>query len=718
MSGLDPNHAAGWDALLSALPCAAWVLRVADRQVLAANAAACALLQMPLPDLLALPADELLRSPEDEAWWAMAEAAPPEPLCSEPLALLPDARLMPVARSIGMLPTAPGAAALCLVTVQDRSEDHGRDADRDVLLARLQATLDCTADGIVVTDLAGRVQACNRRWAEIWAPDAAAQDLLAPGGPAADGSAALMAWMGTRVLDGAGHDARLREVLAAVHQPSHDQLQLLDGRVLERVSRPLEHGGRTQGRVFAFRDLSDRLAAERRIQALARSDTLTGLPNRREAQDRIEAACAVTRVDGCGFALMVLDLDHFRRVNDTWGHGVGDQVLVDVVRRMQDAVRGSDTLMRLEGDRFALLLTVASAAAVDAAARRLLKAVAQPCDLDGEPFTLTCSIGVALCPAHGGTPDELLRHAEAAMGQAKAAGRAAWRLYQGQQGVDRRQQMKLDYALRQALASQRLRLHYQPRVSLADGRMLGAEALLRWRDPELGEVSPAVFIPAAEHSGLIVALGDWVLRQAVRQAALWHAAGHRVPVAINVSALQFQQPQFVEGVAGALAVSGLPPQLLELELTESILVQGADDAMSRLHALATLGVGLAIDDFGTGYSSLAYLKRMPVATLKIDRSFVKGLPEDRTDAGIVSAIVQMAAALGMKVIAEGVETEGQRDFLARVGCDAYQGWLFAPALDSLRFERELLQPQRPPVAAPATALVPRAAAPRIRLVRG
>jgi EAL domain-containing protein (putative c-di-GMP-specific phosphodiesterase class I) len=267
--------------------------------------------------------------------------------------------------------------------------------------------------------------------------------------------------------------------------------------------------------------------------------------------------------------------------------------------------------------------------------------------------------------------------------------------------------MKLDHAMRQALVSNRFRLHYQPQVRLQDGVLVGAEALIRWRDPELGEVSPARFIPVAEDSGFIVAIGDWVLSQAVRQAALWHESGREVPIAVNVSALQFQQAQFVERVASVLAVSGLPPRLLELELTESILVHDADEALQRLHALARLGVQLSIDDFGTGYSSLSYLKRFPIGKLKIDRSFVKGLPDDDSDVGIVSAILQMARALGMKVIAEGVETETQRQFLKDAGCDEFQGFLYAPALDALNFEQHL-----PPPRLPSTA-----GQQRIRLVR-
>jgi EAL domain-containing protein (putative c-di-GMP-specific phosphodiesterase class I) len=249
--------------------------------------------------------------------------------------------------------------------------------------------------------------------------------------------------------------------------------------------------------------------------------------------------------------------------------------------------------------------------------------------------------------------------------------------------------MQLDHAMRLALARDGFRLHYQPQVDLKSGAVVGAEALIRWCDPVLGEVSPGEFIPVAEESGFIVAIGDWVLRRAVAQAAAWADAGLWIPVSVNVSALQFQQPGFVDGVAAVLREAGLAPQWLELELTESILIQDAQDAMRRLQALSELGVQLAIDDFGTGYSSLAYLKRVPVGRLKIDRAFVSGLPADESDAAIVQAIVHLGRALRLQIIAEGVETEAQRRFLQAAGCDQFQGYLFAPALDATAFEVRL-----------------------------
>jgi diguanylate cyclase (GGDEF)-like protein len=424
----------------------------------------------------------------------------------------------------------------------------------------------------------------------------------------------------------------------------------------------------------------------------------------------VAQASARSRRDGSSFALLLIDLDRFRQINDSLGHDAGDRVLIDVAQRIKGCMRAEDLLARTGGDQFTLLVEGADAAAAETAARRVLDAVAAPYSLDGAQFTLTCSIGGALCPANGQGADELVRHAEAAVLAVKEGGRGSYRVPNGRRSRDHRADIQLDHAMRQALASGRFRLHYQPQVELRSGGVVGAEALLRWRDPALGEVSPGRFIPVAEDSGFIVAIGDWVLEQAVRQGAAWLAQGLAMPIAINVSALQFQQPQFVERVAAVLAASGLPPHLLELELTESILVRDADEALQRLQALARIGVRLAIDDFGTGYSSLAYLKRFPIDKLKIDRSFVQGLPDDDSDRAIVLAILQLAAALGKKVIAEGVETEAQRQFLLDSGCHEFQGFLHAPALDSLSFITRLRQPDAP-AAAPARA-------PRVRLVSG
>ena len=708
--------------LLEGLPHAAWVVDLADRQVVAANGAAERLLAQPQQPLIGMAAEHLAASPEDLVWWQEAAAGDAAPLHSDTVVCTPDGRLLQVSRSIRTVrlqSTAHAPAGHALVVLADRSAEHKSEREREGLLAELQATLEATADGILVTDPMGCVRAFNRRFAELWGmPLSLLQQ---------HDDVAVQDWMSRCLADPQAYQRRLQALAQATLSMATDRLELLSGQVLERVTRPLQGNGRPQGRVWSFRDLTERMAAQQRIKTLAVTDTLTGLANRARLTEQVDATLArAPRDAGSGasaasatagaqsLALLVIDLDRFRHINDSLGHETGDRVLLDIAQRIQGCLREDDVLARLGSDQFAVLVAPADLAAAETTARRVLNVVAQPCSLEGAHFTLTCSIGVALAPSHGRTADELVRHAEAAMRAVKLAGRANYRVHQARAEVDRRSHMKLDHAMRQALVSGRFRLHYQPQVCIADGRVVGAEALLRWRDPELGEISPARFIPVAEESGFIVPIGDWVLSQAVRQAALWHSKGLTVPIAVNVSALQFQQGHFVDRVASVLAVSGLPPQLLELELTESILVHDADDALHRLHALARLGVRMSIDDFGTGYSSLAYLKRFPIDKLKIDRSFISGLPDDDRDAGIVRAILQMARALGMKVIAEGVESEAQRGFLHDAGCDEFQGFLFAPALDALSFE------QRLPALAPATAATdPAGKHPaRIRLVRG
>lgn len=693
-------------ALLEGLSAPAWLVLLANRQVVAANAAAHELLGQPAPGLVGQSALSLVASAEDLAWWESLDPAAPASLLSDTVVGTHDGRALHVTRGIRPvnLGAADGPPTHVLVTLADRSAEHRAQRDREEALAELRATLEATGDGILVTDLAGHIRAFNRRFAELWGlPMALLQSHDDTG---------VQAWLERSVSDPPGYRRRLQALQQAALSPATDRLSLASGQVLERVTRPLFKAGRAQGRVWSFRDLTERLAAEERIEALTLTDPLTGLANRRQLTERVAAVLETVRGSRQAAALLVVDIDHFRQINDSLGDDMGDRVLQDVAHRISGCLRQDDLLARLGADQFAVLVHPADTSSAEATARRVLGVVAQPCDVGGAPFTLTCSIGVALAPSHGNTADELVRHAETAMRAVKAAGRANWRLHQARAEVDRRSTMQLDHAMRQALVSGRFRLMYQPQVRLSDGSVVGAEALLRWRDPEMGDVPPSRFIPVAEDSGFIVPIGDWVLGQAVRQAALWHARGLSLPVAVNVSALQFQQPHFVDRVANVLAVSGLPPQLLELELTESILLREADEALARLHALARLGVRLSIDDFGTGYSSLAYLKRFPIDKLKIDRSFVSGLPGDDSDAGIVRAILQMARALGMRCIAEGVETEGQRAFLHEAGCAEFQGFLFAPALDALSFEQRL--PPRGEAESPPRA----AAAPRIRLVRG
>ena len=701
-AGGDAAALSAWRELVASLPDATWIVEARTRRVVADNAAARKLLGLPGGSLVGQAAESLIATPEDMAFWDAAADGECAALQSDTTLCAADGSTVHVTRSIR--PLRDGSAATpshYAVLACDRSAWRRAEDEREQLVAELQATLESTGDGILVTDLVGRIRAFNRRFAQAWGIP---EDLLKT-----RQDEAVHEWMRRSVTDADGYQRRLKALQEATLLSATERLTLHSGRVLERVTRPLWCRGQAMGRVYSFRDLSEQLAAQHRIEELSLTDALTGLPNRRALVAHVAQASERSRRDGGSFALLLIDLDRFRQINDSLGHDTGDRVLVDVAQRIRSCMRSDDLLARTGGDQFALRVEGADTAVAENTARRILEAVAAPYNLDGSQFTLTCSIGGALCPANGHSADELVRHAEAAVLAVKEGGRSNYRVQRGRRQGDHRADIQLDHAMRQALASQRFRLHYQPQVALHSGRIVGAEALIRWRDAALGEIPPGRFIPVAEDSGFIVALGDWVLGQAVRQSAAWLARGLTVPVAINVSALQFQQPQFVERVAAVLAAHQLPAQLLELELTESILVRDADEALQRLQALARIGVRLSIDDFGTGYSSLAYLKRFPIDKLKIDRSFISGLPGDDSDGAIVVAILQMAAALGKKVIAEGVESEGQRQFLLDNGCHEFQGYLFAPALDSLSFEQRWQMAQ---------ASAEADETPRVRLVSG
>jgi len=680
--------AAPWSALIDALPQAVWLVEAASLRVLAANAAAAQLLGCDARQLVGNAALTLAATPEDLCFWEEASAGRRERLVSDSFVRRFDGTAVPVTRSVEHVEIA--GCGVFVVSLQDRSAQMRAERELELAAVELAATLESTADGILVTDLAGRIRHCNRRFADLWGVP---EDLLLK-----RDDDAMLDWMRRSVTDPSAYMRRLATIAEATLLKASDTFELHCGKVIERITLPQCSRGRPIGRVFSFRDITDRIAASRRIERLSHTDALTGLPNRALLSERVERALALAQREGAPFALLLLNLDHFKHINETLGHAFGDRVLVEVGERLSACVRQIDTVARLGGDEFVLLAQRSDAAGAEAAARRVMEALQRPFTLDGLNFTVTASLGIALHPNDGASVDEMLRHAEATMCEVKQSGRAAWRFHTHRNhagDVDLRTRMQLDHAMRQALAQQRFRLHYQPQVDLDSGSIVGTEALIRWRDPELGEVAPGRFIPVAEESGFIVAIGDWVLRQAVAQAAQWFARGITLRMSVNVSALQFRQPGFVDGVASTLRAAGLPGRLLELELTESILIQDAQDTLERLHALAALGVLLAIDDFGTGYSSLGYLKRLPIGRLKIDRSFVTDLPGDTSDASIVNAVINLGRALDIQVIAEGVETEAQRQFLRQAGCHEFQGFLFAPALDVASFEA-LLAPVADP----------------------
>lgn len=428
-------------------------------------------------------------------------------------------------------------------------------------------------------------------------------------------------------------------------------------------------------------DVTERRAAEERVRGMAFQDALTGLPNRRLFGDRIQIALAHAQRARHRLAVFFVDLDRFKVINDSLGHSVGDELLRGVAARLREAVRQEDTVARLGGDEFLLLFPGGvDAVSVARVAEKLLGVLRRPYRIAGREVFATASLGVSLYPDDGADAETLVRNADAAMYRAKEEGRDTWRLYTSAMNATALERLALENSLRRALEAEELLLHYQPVLDLASGRIHGVEALLRWRHPEKGLVLPNDFVPLAEATGLIVAIGPWVLRTACRQAKAWHERGQLVSMAVNCSAHQLRQPELVAEVMGAIEASGLDPRFLELEITETGALQDEERSAQVLRRLRALGPRISIDDFGVGYSSLGSLKRLPLDALKIDRSFVSDIGRAVDGDAIVSALVAMAHGLKLSVVAEGVETEEQLRVLSSRGCDRVQGHVFSRAL--------------------------------------
>jgi diguanylate cyclase (GGDEF)-like protein/PAS domain S-box-containing protein len=442
-------------------------------------------------------------------------------------------------------------------------------------------------------------------------------------------------------------------------------------------------------------DITERKMSEQRIQHIAHHDVLTGLPNRALLQDRLAQAVAYANRSGHPMWVLLIDLDRFKFVNDSLGHKAGDLLLKTVAARLQSSVRESDTVARLSGDEFVAILSEYPEAALSPdVVQRVMNAVAQPVLLEGKEFFVTCSIGVASYDGNGRDAQHLIEYADIAMYAAKKQGRNSFQFFQTEMNDEAQERLSIENALRKALERDEFLLQYQPQVELESGRIIGAEALLRWRHPELGLVAPERFIALAEETGLIVPIGAWVLRTACAQASLWldqqQAHGHPpLRMAVNLSARQFGQPGLVDSIATVLRETGLPASCLELELTESLFMNDVAQAVAVLHELKALGVTLSIDDFGTGYSSLAYLRDFPIDVLKIDRSFVNDIVTDPDDAAIVVSVIALAHNLHLRVVAEGVESYEQLAYLQSHGCDAIQGYYFSKPVAAEQFEQML-----------------------------
>ena len=453
--------------------------------------------------------------------------------------------------------------------------------------------------------------------------------------------------------------------------------------------------GETIGAVLVFHDVSAVHAMALRMSYVTQHDALTDLPNRFLFNDRVSQAIGLALRHHVRAAVLFLDLDRFKHVNDTLGHIIGDKLLKEIAARLKKGLRETDTISRHGGDEFIILLQeISDTLSAARAASQMLASIAEPFHIDGHELHVSASIGISICPEDGHDSETIIKHAEAAMYQAKAQDRNNYQFFMPRINERAIRRFALEGNLRRAVARQESVLHYQPKLNIADGRVIGAEALIRWHDLHDGPVPPAQFIPIAEESGLIIPMGEWVMRQACRQNRAWQDAGYEpMPIAVNVSAVQFREKNFLRMVERVLDEAGLDPRYLELELTESVTMQDLERTIPLLKSLKRMGVGLSIDDFGTGYSSLSYLKRFPIDTLKIDRSFVQDIGSGKDDAAIILAIISMAKSLKQRVIAEGVETKAQFEFLRDHGCDEIQGYYFSGPLAAGEFEQRILQRQ-------------------------
>jgi len=508
---------------------------------------------------------------------------------------------------------------------------------------------------------------------------------------------------------------QIRSIVRPLRQATEVFRHIADG----RFDTPIQVQGKDEISVVLteLRAMQLRLAGnEKAIHQLAYYDPLTELPNRRLLRDRLQAALAASRQDDRHRAVLLLDLDNFKNINDTLGHEIGDQHLLEMAQRLRVAVHIPHCIARIGGDEFVVLMDLLSAneaealAQAEALAAQLLACVARPCPLAGQVYHGSASIGISLFKNHDASIKELLKRADAAMYQAKNAGRNGYCLFNPAMQVQLETRAALEAALRSAVDAGQLQLHYQPQVS-ATGRPVGAEVLLRWNHPVHGQVPPAEFIPIAEASGLILPIGAWVLERACAQLTVWGSRAHtrHLELAVNVSARQFRHPDFVAQVCRTLQHSGANPARLVLELTESLVLDDITDTVAKMQALQQQGVRFALDDFGTGYSSLAQLKRLPLEHLKIDRSFVEDIDTDPSNAAIVHTIVDMSRNLGLSVIAEGVETPAQRVALLDLQCLVFQGYLFSHPLPIAEFEQWLGRhslPSVPPVATAAPQALP------------
>ena len=560
-----------------------------------------------------------------------------------------------------------------------RASLERRESDLRMQNLRFDAALENMAQGLCMFDSDERLIVCNGVYKDLYKiPD----DLCRPGTLLADIFAhriALGFYPPDVTLESMLTQNRARSARAEANV-SHVNLQ--DGRTIAIAHKRMTGGGY----VATHEDITDQKQAEGRIAHMARHDALTNLPNRVLFRERMDEALASLRPGGSPVAVLCLDLDNFKQVNDTLGHPVGDALLWEVAGRLKAQLRERDVIARLGGDEFAIIQFDTNLKEASALADKIVESIACPFEVDGHQVLVGTSIGIAIAPEDGLDADQLLKNADMALYKAKADGRGTFRFFEREMDAKAQQRRILEMELRAALQNGEFDVFYQPMFTTKTREIEGFEALVRWRHPERGIVSPAEFIPVAEDTGLIVPIGQWVLRQACAEAATW---GGDINLAVNISPVQFRSKSLLQAVVSALASSGLPASRLELEITESVMLQDSDGTLAILTQLRELGVGIAMDDFGTGYSSLSYLHRFPITKIKIDRSFVNSIGLKNGGSAVIRAVVEIARSLQMTATAEGVETEQQMSKLCKIGCDHAQGYLVSPPVPAAKV-RELL----------------------------
>jgi diguanylate cyclase (GGDEF)-like protein len=558
----------------------------------------------------------------------------------------------------------------------------GKEQEENLRVRNLQfdTAINNMSQGLCFFDAAHRLIVCNERYVGMYDLP---RDRVGPGTPLTE-IVDMRFEAGSFPAMSREEYLQWRTKVAISAEPTDSIVELKNGRTFKIRHRPMPDGGW----VATHEDITEQRASEVKIEYMAHHDALTDLANRVLLNERLEQALGRRIHREEMVAVHHLDLDQFKAVNDTFGHPVGDKLLKIVADRLRGLVRETDTIARMGGDEFVVVQSpITDPAAATCLAQRIIGSLGEPFEIDGHQTVIGVSIGIAVGPGDGLRPDRLLRNADLALYRAKGDGRGIFRFFEPAMDLQMQTRRIMERDLRRALPGGEFELHYQPVVNLAQNEISGFEALIRWHHPEKGMVAPAAFIPLAEEIGFIVPLGEWVIRQACATAAQWPGELH---VAVNISAVQFRSPGLLQVIVGALAASGLQPTRLEIEITETVLLQNKEATLAVLHQLRALGVRIAMDDFGTGYSSLTYLQCFPFDKIKIDRSFVKDITENTGSLNIVRAVAGLANGMGMTTIAEGVETEEQLEKIKSEGCTEMQGFLFSRPLPAAEIERLFL----------------------------